>query len=112
MPSISMPWSKEQVINLIQSSEALKGAAEEQQFWLNRAEYMGPEDLAKLAAVLVKEAESRKIVQTSLLEKSIQNNQAYIEELHKVKPKMLKEWEAASRTEEKPDSILDQINNV
>lgn len=107
-----MNWSKENVLALINASEALKEHPEERNFWLEKIDGFDAEGLESLAAILVKEADSRKQINDDLLKKTIRNNEAYLAELKAFKPKILKEWEASSRSDENPEAILDQMNNV
>ncbi len=97
---------------LIKNSPALLEKKTEQMFWLEKLETLNQDGLNKVGSILEDERAAREAEQTRLLNKTIEINQAYIEELQKVKPRLLKEWEASSRAEEKPDTILNNLNGI
>lgn len=65
--------------------------------------------MSRIGEILSEEALARAAVEESLTRKTLEINAAYIDELKKVRPRLLKDIEEASRKSEAAESILNEL---
>jgi ABC-type phosphate transport system auxiliary subunit len=105
--------NKDDLIQLIENSEALRRDGEEQAYWLIMAESMDESGRARLGAILTKEADQRLAIVEKLEGRLDEIDEKHIAELKAFNqielPKFVKKWEAAARTKENPDELLKKL---
>lgn len=105
----------DQVSALIQNSPTLTAKPEEQWFWQAQSKDMNDEQLQKLMQILATEqasVQSIKATEEKNVSKLDSDHLAALLNFKNVTlPKFRQEWEAQSRENENPESILQSIEN-
>lgn len=106
----------EEIQGLIQNSLALQGDSAERIFWTEHSKLLSEEQLNRLKAVLVQEADAKAKIEKEYAERIAKIEAQHLEELQHFKrvelPQFLKKWERIQTEKENPEDILNQMNNA
>lgn len=111
-----MKYTKEQITEMIQKSLSLSEDKIQMDFWLDKINEMNDDQFIKLANILELEAKEKNRIDEEIKKRSYEINKKYLTDLKifrgKTFPAMLKNMETTIRSQENPDTLLNELNNV